>query len=874
MANKLLLIDGNSIMNRAFFGIRELTTSKGIHTNGIFGFLNIFFKMIEEEEATHCVVAFDVHAPTFRHKMYDAYKGNRKGMPDELREQMPLIKTVLAKMNISICEMAGFEADDILGTLAYKGEAEGYQVTILSGDRDMLQTATKAIKVSIPKTSKGQTSIESYHDKEVKERYLVTPQAFIDVKGLMGDSSDNIPGVKGVGEKTATKLIAKYGSMEALYEHLDEVKGSVHDKLEVDKDSAFMSKELATIKLDVEVPLVLDDAKIEGMFNEEAYHEFKQLELKSFFTRFEHKEIQEETVFAPAEYVEDLGELEEAISEADQITYYLYNDKSYKALICLIDDFMYYVDSDKFDISIMSGLVQSILSIDGQVVTYNLKQQLHDLDISVRYRGVLDCALIAYLINPNKDTYGIDDLVSEYLGKSYKTLEEVLGKGKSKKSMAEIDKQSAMDYLSAGVHYLSEVFEDMTDELESKHMEKLYHEIELPLLFVLKSMESTGVLIDQEALKTYQSMLADKVDNIQKEIYEQAGETFNINSPKQLGVILFERLELPVIKKTKTGYSTAVDVLEKLKDKHPIINMVMEYRTVAKLKSTYADGLFNYIADDGRIHTTYSQKTAATGRLSSIDPNLQNIPVRMPIGREIRKVFIPEKGYEFVDADYSQIELRLLAHLSEDETFIKAFNDNEDIHRITAAKVFDVPYEEVTDDIRRNAKAVNFGIVYGISAFGLSQDLDISVKEASGYIDDYFEKYPKVKAFLDVTVAEAKAYGYTETMYGRIRPIPELSSSNFMQRSFGERIAMNTPIQGSAADIMKIAMIRVFNRLEEEKLDAKLILQVHDELIIEAKADIVDKIKQLLTEEMEAACQLSVPLIAEAHSGHNWYEAK
>jgi len=875
--DKLLLIDGNSIMNRAFFGIRELTNSQGVHTNGIFGFLNILFKTIEDEGATNLVVAFDLKAPTFRHKLYDAYKGNRSSMPDELREQMPLIKSLLKKMNITICELEGYEADDVLGTLAYMGQEAKYAVTLLSGDRDMLQLATSQIKINIPKTSKGQTTTESYYDQEVIERYNVTPKEFIDVKGLMGDASDNIPGIAGIGEKTATKLINQYKTIEEVYKHLDDLTPNLAKKLEGNLEIALLSRTLATIKLDCEVAIALNETKIQDMYNEAAYHIFKQLELKTFYNRFSIEESMSEDVTNDIVIVQvdSKNAYIDFISKGASICYDLYVDDGYVALSVYMDEKVYFSDQNAIPVDQLYSIVRHILDdTSKEVVTYNLKDQLHHIGYDDMHMSLYDLAVIGYLINPNKDTYGIDDLVSEYMGQSYPSLIEVLGKGKSTISMTLVDETERMNYITLGTFYLNKLAKLMKESLEDKGMMNLYKTIELPLIYVLKSMEHEGVKIDIDALRIYQTMVGEKLDLVEKEIHDLAGEVFNVNSPKQLGVILFEKLELPMAKKTKTGYSTAVDVLEKLKDKHPIIDKVMSYRTLSKLKSTYADGLFNYIASDGRIHTTYSQKTAATGRLSSIDPNLQNIPIRLPLGREIRKVFVPRDGYLFVDADYSQIELRLLAHLSGDETFIKAFNDGEDIHTITAAKVFHVPIDEVTSTIRRNAKAVNFGIVYGISPYGLSQDLNIPVKEAGNYIEQYFEKYPSVKSFLDETVAEAKEKGFTTTMYDRVRPIPELSSSNFMQRAFGERIAMNTPIQGSAADIMKVAMINVYKRLKKEQLDARLILQVHDELIIEVKADIAEMVQKLLIEEMEEAAQISVPLTVDAHIGNNWFDAK
>lgn len=874
---KLLLIDGNSIMNRAFFGIRELTNSKGIHTNAIYGFLNILLRTIENEKATHMAVAFDLKAPTFRHVMFDGYKGNRKGMPDELREQMPLIKELLGKMNVPICEMEGFEADDVLGTVAYKGEREGYDVTVLSGDRDMLQVATDKIKITIPKTSKGTTTYEEYFTKQVEEKYMVTPKEFIDVKGLMGDSSDNIPGIAGIGEKTATKWINKYKSIEGVFENSTDFTKKQQEKLDGQLEIALLSRTLATIKLDCEVDIDLSTAALEDIFNEAAYDMFKDLELKTFYNRFEIESHSSEDDMAAFRIlkVDNVYDLRAIVKASKEVSYQLYQDPEYTGLYVHLGTTVFYMELGDYTLEEIYDVVRIILSVDSTVITtFDLKKQLHQISDVTEHTNVLDLTLMAYLDNPNADGYDVEHLANGYIGRIYPSIEELLGKGKSKKSMMDIELEQRTNYLALGTYYLSLSGSKMTEALDEKGMMKLYKEIELPLLYVLKSMEAIGVKVDVEALKAYQAMLGEKIEVLQKAIYEIAGQEFNINSPKQLGVILFEVLELPIIKKTKTGYSTAADVLEKLKEEHEIIEQIMSYRTLAKLKSTYADGLFQYIGDDERIHTTFSQKTASTGRLSSVDPNLQNIPIRMAIGREIRKVFVPKEGYVFVDADYSQIELRLLAHLSEDETFIKAFNDNEDIHRITASRVFHIPFEEVDEQTRRNAKAVNFGIVYGISPFGLSQDLDISVKEASNYINQYFEKYPKVKEFLDKTIEDAKATGYTKTMYDRIRQIPELSSSNFMQRSFGERIAMNTPIQGSAADIMKIAMIKVYNRLKDSDYDADLILTVHDELLLEVPEADAEKIQAILVDEMEAAASISVPLTVDAHTGKNWFDAK
>lgn len=877
MSEKVLLIDGNSIMNRAFYGIRELTNSEGLHTNAIFGFLNILFKTIDEEHATHAVVAFDLKAPTFRHEKYEAYKGNRKGMPDELREQMPIIKEVLKQMNIAICEIEGFEADDIIGTIAKENEKAGKPVTILSGDRDMLQLASDTIKISIPKTKSGLTTTEYYYAKDVVDLYHVSPQAFIDVKGLMGDPSDNIPGVPGIGEKTAMKLISEYESIENVYEHIDELPPKVSNKLKENREIAFLSKELATICIDCKTGLSLESCIITDLYNEDVYQTFKRLEFKSFLDRFELSEQQVDKQQIETKQFNKLEDLELFINQANLLAYHiLYEANDLYCCITNGKDY-YYVSSKQFEIQALKNVfVTALIVSDKSKVTHNFKEQLHyfNADMMINNLSVYDLSLAAYLINPVKETYHVDDIAKDFLNKVIISEEELIGKGKSKKQYGEIDQDRLITYLSQCTNVIYESYEIIFSRLKEEETYKLYFDIELPLLYVLKSMEKIGVMVDADQLKAYGENLHAQIVQLEKNIYELAGESFNINSPKQLGVILFEKLGLSSSKKTKTSYSTAADVLEKLKNKHPIIREVLAYRQLTKLKSTYADGLFDYIKEDGRIHSTFNQKIASTGRISSTEPNLQNIPIRLEIGRDIRKVFVPREGYVFVDADYSQIELRLLAHLSGDSSFIDAFNHNLDIHTLTASQVFHVPFNEVTDLQRRNAKAVNFGIVYGISAFGLSEDLNISRKEAADYIEQYFAKYPSVKAFLDQSIEQAKECGYVKTMFNRIRHIPELSSSNFIQRSFGERVAMNTPIQGSAADIIKIAMINVYKELNKNNLKARLILQVHDELLIESPIEEVKRVQDILINEMENAVNLKVPLTVDAHIGENWFEAK
>lgn len=877
--DKVLLIDGNSIMNRAFFGIRELTNSEGLHTNAIYGFLNILYKTLEEEKPTHVVVAFDLKAPTFRHIKYEAYKGNRKGMPDELREQMPVIKQLLKDMQITICEVEGFEADDVLGTLATQSAHLKKEVTLLSGDRDMLQLASDIIKISIPKTKGGTTTTEHYYAKDVFELYGVTPNEFIDIKGLMGDTSDNIPGVPGIGEKTAIKMITDFHSIENAYEHLEELPPKVATKFKENYHLAQLSKELATICIDCNTQVEIEDCRLKEIYNETVYHTFKRLEFKTFVERFQLAvpKLKENNSFL-THWVNDSLQFETLIVGKKSISYFLLEDHETLHLSFTFDGLeVFYTNSILIEQDFIPKTVRKLL-LDESVekITHNLKEQLHlvKLDLPTCNKSIYDLALASYLINPVKETYDIDDIANEILHTSVRSFEEFAGKGKGRKKLFELSKEDVMAYFTTGAQVLHNSFEILCDRLKKDGLMELYFNIELPLLYVLKNMEAQGVKVDAYQLKEYGNKLQTKILELEKNIYEAAGETFNINSPKQLGVILFEKLNLPSNKKTKTSYSTAADVLEKLEHKHPIVREILTYRTLTKLKSTYADGLFGYIQKDGRIHSTFNQKVTATGRISSTDPNLQNIPIRLEIGREIRKVFIPKEDHVFIDADYSQIELRLLAHLSEDESFIKAFNENLDIHTMTASQVFHIPYDEVTSLQRRNAKAVNFGIVYGISAFGLSEDLNISRKEASEYIEQYFAKYPKVKSFLDQTVESAKAQGYVKTMYNRLRHIPELNSSNFNLRSFGERVAMNTPIQGSAADIIKIAMINVYNSLNEKELKSTLVLTVHDELVVETHKDEIDCVKKLLVDEMENAATLKVLLTVDAHIGNNWYEAK
>ena len=875
--NKLLLIDGNSIMNRAFYGIPDMTTNDGRHTNAIYGFLNIILKVIEEEQATHICVAFDLKKKTFRHEMYEAYKGTRKGMPEELHEQMPRIKEILRAMHIRIVEQEGFEADDLIGTLSKKGEREGFAVTILSGDRDLLQLATDTVLVRIPKTKHGKTEVEDYYAKDVVETYGVTPLIFIDMKGLMGDTSDNIPGVPGIGEKTAAKLLAEYGDLDGVYAAVDNMKASkMKQNLIENKDLAYLSKTLATIKLDCPIPFEFSEAVYHDPFNAEAYTLFEDLELKSFYKRFS-VEKKEELIFETVliDEIDGYNALLAKLQKAKEVSFawITQEEEALGVAVCMDLEHVYLIRFMMFITEAMAADNLLALSREYQVrlACMHVKRLLPFLDFHEE-DTVFDAGLAAYLLQPNQSEYEYDTLAKTYLDVTLPSEKEVLGKEKLGYFSFEDEKlQKWMGYQAIVPYKVKAV---LREKLKQTGMEALYDEMELPCLYALYEMEKNGIRVDGEALHQYGEKLRTRIEELTEEIYAMAGEEFNINSPKKLGEILFEKLGLKNGKKTKTGYSTSAEVLEKLSNAHPIIPKILEYRQLTKLNSTYAEGLAGYIRADGRIHGKFHQTVTVTGRISSADPNLQNIPTRMPLGREIRKVFIPEEGSVFVDADYSQIELRVLAHMSGDAALIAAYQANEDIHAITASQVFDVPLDQVDSTLRRKAKAVNFGIVYGISSFGLGQDLDISRKEAEGYIEKYFATYRRVKEFLDRTVEDAKKNGYTVTMFGRRRPIPELASSNFMTRSFGERAAMNAPVQGTAADIIKIAMVRVNRRLKEEHLQSKLVLQIHDELIIETKKEELETVQKLLVEEMMHAADLSVPLLVDANVGNSWYDAK
>lgn len=875
---KLLLIDGHSILNRAFYGVPLLTNYEGTHTNAVYGFINIMLKALEDEQAEYIAVAFDLKSPTFRHKMYDAYKGTRKPMPAELHEQVPIIKDVLKSMGIPVITMEGFEADDILGTLAKHSQKNGFEVSVLSGDRDLLQLADEHIKIRLPKTIKGKTEIENYYPADVQSKYMVTPEEFIDLKALMGDSSDNIPGVPGIGEKTATSIITKFHSIENAYMHIEEITpAKARNNLSEHYDMAVMSKKLATIEINAPVDFTIEDAKIDNLFTKDAYELFRKLELKSLLKKFSDEEIKEKSEFKPdIVNVTDIDFFARIITRirangSAGISIASYNDEIIALAVSLGEE-NFYIPCEGFITSDYIHENLRELSESAKLYVINLKNKLDYINDEIN-SNVLDIALMAYLINPLKPDYSYDELAGEYLDMAIPGKTGLIGKAGL--SDAYMNNEEAFTKLLVYEAYVAnKAYPVIYGILAEMGMQKVYDEIELPLVYVLRSMEREGIMVNREALKSYGDALVGRITQLEQDIYNSAGIQFNINSPKQLGEILFEKMGLPSGKKTKTGYSTSADILEKLAADYPIVKDILEYRTLAKLKSTYADGLYEYIQEDERIHSNFNQTITATGRISSTEPNLQNIPIRMEIGRLIRKVFIPKENYVFVDADYSQIELRLLAHMSGDENLISAYNEDTDIHKITASKVFHVPLSEVTPAQRSNAKAVNFGIVYGISSYGLSQDLSISRNEAKEYIENYFKTYPGIKTYLDTIVASAREKGYAETLYGRRRPVPELSSSNYMQRQFGERIAMNSPIQGTAADIIKIAMLKVYTRIKKENLKSRLILQVHDELLIETAQEEENIVRQILNEEMQNAAELSVSLEIDVHTGKDWFEAK
>lgn len=864
---KLLILDSNSILNRAFYGVRYLSAKDGTPTNAIYGFLNILLKLIKEQEPDYICAAFDVKAPTFRHKQYEGYKAQRKPMPEGLAAQMPLAKDVLRAMGVTILEKEGYEADDIIGTVARLCEESEISCFIATGDKDDLQLASDKTKVILTVTKSGYNETIIYDDKAVKEKYHVTPTEFIDVKALMGDPSDNIPGVKGVGEKTAMSLIEKHHSIEYIYENIDDIglKGAMLQKMKDGREMAFMSKELATINRNTPIEFNAEECVFDGFENNgELYEILKRLELNSIIKKLDLSDgdnvKENEDIFKDFSY---------QVGDKNMIS----GDK-----VTVVLDF----DGDNIS-SVAVGLGNNAVVLNEQddikelleddsiaKVMFDVKEAIVKLNCRIDIKNIADdTAIAAYLVDPAKNEYTIEKLASEYFG-------TVIEKPEVKQlSLLDDVETDRSEYLAKCAVALGVLNERIGDKIKENGQEKLYQEVELPLVTVLAHLEINGFLVDDHQLKEFADKLGEKIDALTNEIYMLAGEEFNINSPKQLGVILFEKLELKPVKKTKTGYATNADVLEKLRDKHPIVNFIMEYRQLAKLKSTYCDGLRAVVnPNTHRIHSVFTQTVTVTGRLSSTEPNLQNIPTRTELGREIRKMFVAKEGYVLVDADYSQIELRVLAHIANDETMINAFRNNEDIHAVTASQVLGIPLEDVTKEQRSSAKAVNFGIVYGIGEFSLAQDLHISVKEAKAYIESYLEKYHGVRNYMESIKEQAKKDGYVKTMLNRIRYIPELKSPNYNIRQFGERVALNTPIQGTAADIIKLAMVRVDNRLINEGLKSKLILQVHDELIVEAYKDEVDKVKQILSEEMQGAMELNVPLKVDMSTGHSWYDAK
>ena len=853
--SKFVLIDGHSILNRAFYGVPIFTNSEGLHTNAVFGFLNIMFKIIDSKQPDYMAVAFDVHQPTFRHEMFKDYKGTRKPMMEELREQVPVIKELLQKMNITTVELPGYEADDVIGTLSKEGEKAGMEVDVISGDRDLLQLASDHITICIPKTKKGQTTVEEYNTEGVKELYKVTPTEFIDVKALMGDSSDNIPGVPGIGEKGATAIISQFGSIENAYDHADEIFNTRNrNALLNNYEMAQMSKTLATINIQSPVEVTPEQCKLEDIYTEDALEMIKRLEFKSMIQRFGSVTSTNdcEGGFKYINNPFDADPIFEQAKNADNVGIFIYRNKdNFGVSLCFNNDNVYYIGKEGFVTEdYIIEKVRDLVNAKAKLTILNIKEN-NDILENDDAESIFDISIAAYLLNPLQNTYDYDDIAREYLGMNVPAFDEIFPKTKKSETPSDEIPENILKYACYNAYVAYKAKDALTEKLKETEMLDIYNNVEIPLTYALYDMEQAGIMVAGDKLKEYGERLKTGIDALEKDIFVEAGHEFNINSPKQLGEILFGEMQLPGGKKTKTGYSTSASVLEKLEPDYPFVSKILEYRQLAKLKSTYADGLAVYIGEDNRIHGKFNQTITATGRISSTEPNLQNIPVRMPLGREIRKVFIPKEGCVFIDADYSQIELRILAHMSDDKNLIDAYNHSKDIHAATASLVFHVPLEEVTKEQRSNAKAVNFGIVYGISSFGLSNDLSISRKEAEQYIKDYFISYPGIKNYLDNSVKEAKEKGYSVTMFGRRRPIPELTSGNFMQRQFGERVAMNSPIQGSAADIMKIAMINVAKELKEKDLKSKIVLQVHDELLIETYKDEQEQVERLLQEEME-----------------------
>lgn len=883
---KLMVIDGSSLLHRAFYALPLLSTKDGIYTNGVYGFLTMFYRIKDEYNPEYICVAFDKKGPTFRHKEYKEYKGTRKKSPSELAQQFPIIRDVLDAMNIKRLELDEYEADDIAGTLAKIGEENSLNTILVTGDKDYLQLATEDTKVLL--TRKGITELEIFDYKKIVEEYGITPYQLIDLKGLMGDSSDNIPGVPGVGEKTGLKLLKQFDNIENIYKNIDEVSGKkLKEKLIENETIAYMSRKLGEIITNINLEIDLEDLAIKDPNWEELVSLFEKYEFKRLLDRLPDEYTQREEVkkeFKSEKIdLEVLKDLIPSIRKEKKFAFKfliedsnIIEDEIISLGIKLQSDSTYYIDFEE-DEKAYSELLKPIFEDKSiEKIGHNLKKDIIVLlRLGIKISNyTFDSAIAEYILNPSENQYSINKLSEKYFDYYGIDEEEILGKGKSKLSFSQLEEKQKMDYLSFILYTSSKLEEPMKEKIKAQGMDELYYEMELPLVEVLSSMEYLGVQIDKEELQNLGEVYQEEIDTLTSEIHELAGSEFNINSPKQMGKVLFEDLELPVIKKTKTGYSTNVEVLEKLMDQHEIIPKIFRYRQIVKLKSTYIDGFINLInKNTGRIHSSFNQTVTTTGRISSTEPNLQNIPIRTKDGRKIRKAFIAKlPDYKLVDADYSQIELRVLAHISNDEKMIQGFKEGQDIHTKTASEVFGVSIDEVTSTLRSNAKAVNFGIVYGISDYGLSRDLNISRKEAKEYIDNYLENYKDIRQFMTDVVKQAKKDGYVETIFKRRRYIKELNAKNYNIRSFGERIAMNTPIQGSAADIIKIAMVRVYNEIKKRNLKSRLILQIHDELIIETYKDESEEVLEMLKEIMEDAAKLNVPLKVDIEMGESWYE--
>ena len=884
MDKRLIIIDGNSIINRAFYALPDMTNSEGLHTNAVYGFTRMLFKIIDDYKPTHISVAFDMKAPTFRHEEFSEYKAGRKKMPNELGQQLQPLKELLDTFNIHRMEMAGFEADDLIGTVAKKAENDDFKVYIVTGDKDAIQLASNKTTTLI--TKKGVGEVEEYNYDSVVERYEMTPTQFIDLKGLMGDKSDNIPGVPGIGEKTGIKLIKEFSSIENLIENTNQLKGSVKKKIEENKDQAVFSKKLATIITDVPIEISLDELSYGDYDKNAVIEEFKKFGFNTLIKQVlamdggNEESIVEEKIELNINHLEDISAFKNEIEKTNKLfikTVSKVGNILEKNLIYVFVSAdgknIYYINDEELE------LIKDIISNEEiKKIGYNLKDDylaLKSYDIQLN-NMFFDIAIGEYLIDSKSSTsYECSDIAMKYLTKKIKSKEELLGKGAKAKKFSDLELEELSTYFGEILNIVYNVYPIMEKAFKEMDMEYLFYDVEMPLVEVLGSMEYEGMAVDKNQLEEIGNKFKEIISNLEEEIFTMAGEKFNINSPKQLGVILFEKLELPVIKKTKTGYSTNADVLEKLRDKHEIIDKITEYRQIVKLNSTYVEGLSNIINPiSGRIHSSFNQTITTTGRISSTEPNLQNIPVKTEMGREIRKVFIAKDNCKLVDADYSQVELRVLAHMSDDEHMIDAFQHNMDIHSKTASQIFGVDINDVTSLQRSEAKAINFGIVYGKTDFGLAQDLNIPVPKAKAYIESYFANYDKIKVFMDEAIKNATDKGYALTIFNRRRYIPEINSSNFMVRNQGKRFAMNAPIQGSAADIIKIAMVNVFTRLKDENLKSRLILQVHDELIVEALEEEIDKVCSIVKEEMESAVNLQVHLDVDLNVGDSWFETK